>query len=124
MKAKQATSNTLSSSSKSPSRAIDLRTTHNWFTTNNDVQEKRLKIELDGEFHVVMIYIVGKNLGQFKLELGLTSAGSYTQCLPGLHDMYGKDGYYFFCVQRTLADYISIIQLDKKRTMEIGEDQA
>ena len=65
VKTKQATS-----SSGSPGRAIDLRTTHSWFTTNNAVQEEKLKIELDGEFHIVMIYIVGKNLIQFKLELG------------------------------------------------------
>ena len=52
---------------------------------------------------------------------GLTSTGSYTECLPGLYNIYGRKGYYFFCVQRTLAKYIRITQLDKEQIMEIGE---
>ena len=71
MIAKEATSNTpASSSNKSPNRAIDLKTSSTWSYTENVVQEKTLDIDLDGEFNIVMLYVVGKNLRQFKLELG------------------------------------------------------
>ena len=70
MKAKEAISNTPHLSNKKAHQAIDLRSDSNWFTTNDNVQEKTLRIELDGEFYIVMMYVVAKNLRQFKLELG------------------------------------------------------
>ena len=42
-------------------------------------------------------------------------------CIPGLHDLPLRAGYYFFCVERTLAKYIHIHQYDKERHMQISE---
>jgi hypothetical protein len=70
IQAKGAVSNTPNLGGKGTFRAIDLKCSGSWFTTHDMVQEKTLTVELDGEFHIVMIYLAASGLRQFALTLG------------------------------------------------------
>jgi hypothetical protein len=73
------------------------------------------RVCLDGEWTGIRYKLTIPNL------TGLQLQGNFAECLPGLHDVLDKGGYYFFCVKRTLAKYVMIRQFDKDRQMRIGE---
>ncbi|CAB4019502.1 Hypothetical predicted protein [Paramuricea clavata] len=120
---KAAISNTQHRTSRWPDRVIDSDINRYWFITRGGiVQEKTLRVELAGEFNIVMIYIITEVLMQIELKLGLSEDFTLQKhCIPGLHDLTLFAGYHFFCVERTLTKYIHIHQYDKERQMQMSE---
>ncbi|XP_028405888.1 uncharacterized protein LOC114528449 [Dendronephthya gigantea] len=92
-----------------------------WYVSESVIQEKKIRIELAGQFNIAMIYIVATTLLQFTLKLGLnTNPDLQSDCIPGRHDMPNiHETRHFVCTERILTKYIHLHQYNKETKMQI-----